>query len=133
MSVEAAKPKAKAIARAAIVGDEEILVLREQLEDLRQQNRSLEIENTKLAMWKKRRVCKSGSGLPSCWCYTLLLIKSLKFLSLAFLGVDENLSCSNLSVLKEEARRNKLQVGGTKAQLLMRLVEAGVINPTWDN
>lgn len=102
--MEAAKPKAKALARAALTGDEEILTLREQLDDLERRNRSLENKNAALSLWKKRRV----------W-------------------VDDRLASFNLQELKEQARENKLQVGGTKAQLLMRLVEAKVITPTLED
>lgn len=45
--------------------------------------------------------------------------------------VDENMSSFNLSELKDQARENKLQVGGSKAQLMMRLIEAEVVTPTW--
>ena len=46
--------------------------------------------------------------------------------------VDENVSSFNLSELKDQARENKLQVGGTKVQLLMRLVEADAVTPNYD-
>ena len=98
--VQAAKPKAKALARAAWTGDEEILVLQQQVADLKQQQSALRAQNDALATWKRRRI----------W-------------------VDENLSSYNLQDLKELARNNQLPVGGTKAQLLMRLVEANVITP----
>lgn len=99
-SVEAATPKAKAIARAALIGQEEVEELQERLQDLETQYTVLQGENTQLRLWKERR-----------------------------LWVDQVLSTYNLQELKELARRNELQVGGTKAQLLMRLVEAEAIDP----
>lgn len=44
------------------------------------------------------------------------------------IAVDEALPNVALDDLKELARNNGITVGGTKAQLLMRLVEAGIIN-----
>lgn len=99
-SVEAAKPKARALARAALTGEEEIVALRAQLEKLERGNSLLKAQKNRLSLWKKRRM----------W-------------------VDDKVSSFNLQELKEQARGNKLQVGGTKAQLLMRLVEAEVIAP----
>lgn len=92
-SVEAATPKAKAMARAALTGEEELVQLKQRLQ-------YLEEENVQLKLWKKRRV----------W-------------------VDRELSSYNLQDLKQQARESGIQVGGTKSQLLMRLVEANVIDP----
>ena len=49
------------------------------------------------------------------------------------LWVDQALGNYNLQDLKEVARSNGLRVGGTKAQLLMRLIEAEVISPDIDD
>jgi len=99
-SVEAATPKAKAMARVALTGQEELVELREKTEDLEMRLAALQEENSQLHLWKQRRI----------W-------------------IDEVLPNYNLQSLKEEARKNNLLVGGTKTQLLMRLVEAEVIQP----
>ncbi|KAG7363014.1 hypothetical protein IV203_026374 [Nitzschia inconspicua] len=89
-SVESSKPKLKAIARAAITDQEEIILLKQQV-------KRLEKDNAELTLWKKRRV-----------------------------AVDENLSRYTQEELKDVARSNRLAVGGTKSQLMMRILEAGV-------
>ena len=99
-TAEAAAPRAKALARAALASEDEITDLNMQIETLKQQNLQLEDENVRLKLWQRNR-----------------------------LWVDETLSFYNLQELKERARENNLPVGGTKAQLLLRLVEAGVVNP----
>jgi len=48
-SVEATRPKLKAVARAALTGEEEIAVLRERV-------RELQSENDELQLWKDRRI-----------------------------------------------------------------------------
>jgi hypothetical protein len=90
-SVEASQPKVRALARAVITGEEEIVEL-----NLRIQNLQDEVES--LRLWKERR-----------------------------LKVDDVLNNFTLDELKDKARRNKLEIGGTKAQVLMRLVEAEVL------
>lgn len=89
-SVESSKPKLKAIARAAITDQEEIVLLKQQIKDL-------EEVNADLTLWKERRI-----------------------------AVDDNLSRYSLDELKDIARSNKLAVGGTKSQLMMRILENGV-------
>ncbi|KAG7341875.1 hypothetical protein IV203_006967 [Nitzschia inconspicua] len=89
-SVESSKPKLRAIARAAITDQEEIILLKQQV-------KRLEKDNAELTLWKKRRV-----------------------------AVDENLSRYTQEELKDVARSNRLAVGGTKSQLMMRILEAGV-------
>lgn len=98
-SVETATPKVKALARTALTGEEEILKLKSRIEALEVENAQLGEENAQLQLWKRRRA----------W-------------------VDDNSSKFNLTELKEKARDKSLPVGGTKAQLLMRLVEAGVVD-----
>eukprot|EP00548_Thalassiothrix_antarctica_P020632 CAMPEP_0194185458 /NCGR_PEP_ID=MMETSP0154-20130528/42815_1 /TAXON_ID=1049557 /ORGANISM="Thalassiothrix antarctica, Strain L6-D1" /LENGTH=217 /DNA_ID=CAMNT_0038903811 /DNA_START=71 /DNA_END=721 /DNA_ORIENTATION=+ len=70
------QPKVKAIARAAVRNDDEVLKLRERLRDL-------EEENEELYLWKKRRIT-----------------------------VDEALSKYNVDELKEQARQNRIKIGG---------------------
>jgi hypothetical protein len=60
---------------------------------------ALEAENANLRLWQKRRT-----------------------------AVDNSLSKYTLAQLKGKARENKLPVGGDKSTLLMRLVEAEVID-----
>ena len=69
-------------------------------QDKQLQERILELEeeNAQLLLWKRRRQ-----------------------------AVDEKLADFNVEELKEKARANKITIGGTKSQLLMRLVEAGVV------
>jgi hypothetical protein len=59
--------------------------------------RQLQTENKNLKLWKQRRMI-----------------------------VDQSLSFYTLEELKDMARRNKLPVGGTKSQLMMRLLENDV-------
>lgn len=99
-TLEEITPKAKAIAKAAILGEEEVAELKARLQDLEMEYSAVRDENVRLKLWKDRRT----------W-------------------VDAVLPKYTLQSLKDEARQNGLQVGGTKAQLLMRLVEAEVINP----
>jgi hypothetical protein len=90
-SVESSKPKLKAIARAAITDQEEIVLLKKRITQL-------EKENADLKLWRERRLL-----------------------------ADDNLSKYNLEELKEMARQNQLSVGGTKSQLLMRLLENEIL------
>lgn len=90
-SVEASQPKVRAIARAAVRGEDEVVELKSRLFHL-------ERENAELRLWKERRN-----------------------------AVDEALPTFSLGDLKEKARQNALVIGGSKAQLLMRLVEAEII------
>ena len=90
-AVEASQPKLRALARAVITEQEEII-------DLQHRIQRLEKENAELRLWKHRR-----------------------------LQVDEKLPEYTLEELKELARKNELSVGGTKAQLLVRVMEADVI------
>jgi hypothetical protein len=89
-SVESSKPKLKAIARAAMTDQEEIVLLKQRI-------KRLEFAKADLELWKERRT-----------------------------AVDENVSRYSLDELKDVARRNKLALGGTKSQLLMRILENGV-------
>lgn len=91
-SVEASRPKVRAIARAAVRGEDEVAYLRAQIADL-------EEENNDLWVWKQQRE-----------------------------AVDANLSDFNAEELKQLARDNRITIGGTKSQLLMRLVEAGIVD-----
>ena len=70
----------------------------EDIEQLRQKVMELHKENVELKLWKQRRI-----------------------------AVDEALSSFTLPQLSGLARQNRLRTGGTKAEVLMRLVEAGVI------
>ena len=90
-SVQASQPKVRAMARAALRGEDEVT-------ELRARASKLEQEISDLRLWKERR-----------------------------LAVDEALPDFSLDDLKDKARQNGLLVGGTKAQLLMRLVEADLI------
>jgi len=90
-SVQASQPKVRAIARAAVRGDEELAYLSRRVAEL-------EAENADLALWKQQRQ-----------------------------AVDDALSDFNVDELKEKARSNRIAIGGTKSQLLMRLVEAGIV------
>lgn len=90
-SVQASQPKVRAIARAAVRGDEDVLYLQKRVEELEEQN-------AELILWKLRRQ-----------------------------AVDAKLADYNVEELKAQARANKIAIAGTKSQLLMRLVEAGII------
>jgi hypothetical protein len=70
----------------------------EEITVLKEQTSRLQEENNRLVLWKQRRI-----------------------------AVDESLSNYGLEELKETARQNNIPVGGNKTQLLMRLVEAEVI------
>jgi len=91
-SVQATEPKVKAIARAVVMGEEELLALRQQVQMLRD-------ENSELRHWKDTR-----------------------------LKMEDSLSSFALADLKDLSRRNNLPIGGTKLQLLSRLVEAGLVD-----
>lgn len=91
-AMRAMQPKAKAVARVALRGDDQMSMLIQRIEDL-------EAENANLRLWQKRRT-----------------------------AVDDNLSKYTLAQLKSKAKENKLPVGGDKTTLLMRLVEAEVID-----
>lgn len=47
--------------------------------------------------------------------------------------IDEQSKFYNMERLKELARENKITVGGTKAQLMMRLIEANILDLNNDN
>jgi hypothetical protein len=81
----------KALARAVITGDEELVVLKDRLFEL-------EKENEALRSWKQQRI-----------------------------KMEEALPRLALADLKEMARECDIGVGGTKMQLLIRLIEAGII------
>lgn len=78
-----------------------MLAYQRRIQELEDSQRVLEQENSDLMKWRHRRM----------W-------------------VDEVLSDYTLQELKDQARQNNLKVGGTKAELLMRLVEAEVIVST---
>ena len=90
-SVQASEPKVRAVARAVVTDEEEVVALKQRI-------LNLEDENEQLRSWKRIRI-----------------------------AVDESLSKFALEDLKDAARSNGIAVGGTKSQLLMRLVKAGVI------
>lgn len=90
-SIETSKPKVKAVARAAIFGDDEIKVLRERLQEL-------EIENSQMKRWIQRRN-----------------------------AIDDMAKYYSLDYLKDMARNNGIVMEGNKAQLMMRLMEAGIL------
>jgi hypothetical protein len=90
--VQASQPKIKALARAVVTGEEEIVGLRQRVQEL-------EDETTSLRLWKERRI-----------------------------KVDAALPRFTVNELKEIARENDLAVGGTKSELLFRLVEADAVN-----
>jgi hypothetical protein len=85
------QPKLRAISRAVVKGDEDVI-------QLQQTNKRLEEENSKLTRWIDLRN-----------------------------AVDESLSSYTMIDLKSKARDAKVQVGGTKSQLLMRLAESGLV------
>ena len=91
-SVQASQPKIRALARAVVTGEEEILELQQRLQQL-------EEENEQLLLWKLRR-----------------------------LRVDQVMPAYSLDQLKDLARDNNVSVGGTKCQLLLRLVEADIVD-----
>jgi SAP domain len=70
----------------------------EEWESLTQRLADLEAENTELYLWKVRR-----------------------------LAVDEKIGDFSADELKSLARTHKLPVGGTKSQLLLRLMEADIV------
>jgi hypothetical protein len=90
-SVETSKPKLRAVARAAITNEDEILRLNHEVVELQK-------EKASLALWKQRR-----------------------------LAVDESVSYYTHEALKQKARENDLLVGGSKSQLMMRLLEAELL------
>jgi predicted secreted protein len=65
---------------------------------LKQRLDDLELENANLRLWQKRRN-----------------------------AVDDSVSKYTVTELKQKAREHKLPVGGSKTELLMRLVEAEAI------
>ena len=71
----------------------------EEIQDLKRQLMDLESENQELKLWIARR----------------------QF-------VEENAQFYSLDTLKNMARMKGVQVGGTKAQVMMRLIEAGCIS-----
>lgn len=71
----------------------------DEFDELRQRLLDLETENADLRKWKAQRIKAEGM-----------------------------LAEYSLPTLKDQARNHNLQVGGTKLQLLMRLVDAGVID-----
>lgn len=71
-----------------------------EIDFLRGRIQELEVENASLALWVERRRY-----------------------------VDENVGGVTLDQLKDSARKEGLAVGGTKAQLMMRLAEAGCFGP----
>jgi len=91
-SYEASLPKLKALARAVVTGEEEILQLQHKLAYLEQ-------ENAQLQQWKQIR-----------------------------LTAESTLSNYTVDELKQTARGHNLLVGGTKLQLLIRLLETNVID-----
>jgi putative NADH-flavin reductase len=97
-SAEKAAPKVKALARTALTGKDDVVKLQEDLAELQLQNQLLRKEISQLRLWKQRKN----------W-------------------IDEQGGDYNLQDLKDAARQRGIVVGGTKSQLLMRLIEAGVL------
>lgn len=85
------KPKASAMARAALTGEAEVSSLQNRI-------KALELENAQLVKWKQHRI-----------------------------QAEENMSTYNLADLKDMARENDLPVGGTKLQLMVRLMEKDLL------
>ena len=90
-TIEKSKPKVKAVARAAVFGDEEIQVLRKRIQDLR-------AENERLRTWIERRN-----------------------------AIDENARFYKVDELRNMAKQEGISPKGKKAELMMRLIEAGVL------
>jgi hypothetical protein len=70
----------------------------DEVNDLQQRLLNLETENAELRKWKIQRI-----------------------------KAEDCLADYSLPILKDQAREHNLQVSGTKLQLLMRLVDAGVV------
>jgi hypothetical protein len=87
-SVQASQPTIKAVARAVLTGEEEILHLKRQV-------RQLEDDNAKLRQWKETRI-----------------------------QVEDALPRFTVAELKDLAKFHGLPLGGSKVDLLCRLVEA---------
>lgn len=106
-----AQPKIKAVAKAAMSDvDEMNQYYSEDLEELRQQIQALERTNRVLAQENEE--------------YRLKLARRE--------AVDQSMSSFNLDELKDMARISGVPLTGTKAQLMMRLVEAEIIIPKMD-
>jgi hypothetical protein len=101
-----ATPKVKAVARAVVVGQQEMALLKARIQELEENEiqqlqqciEVLEAENAALQQYKQTREL-----------------------------VDAHAHRYKLPELKQVARDYNLPVGGTKDQVLMRLVQAGVI------
>jgi hypothetical protein len=91
-SYQASEPKFRAVARAVVTGQEEIVQLQQRLAVLQD-------ENSRLRLWKVQRQ-----------------------------AVDKALPAYSLDQLKKTARDNGVACGGTKSQLLMRLVKAAIVD-----
>ena len=91
-SYQTSKPTLQALARAVVTGQDEVRMLRQELETVQARAEALET-------WKQRR-----------------------------LWVEDNLQKYTVEELKQKARDNQLPVGGTKLQLLQRLVDANVMD-----
>jgi hypothetical protein len=87
-SVQASQPTIKAVARAVLTGEEEILHLKRQV-------RQLEDDNAQLRQWKETRI-----------------------------RVEDALPRFTVAELKDLAKFHGLPLGGSKVDLLCRLVEA---------
>jgi hypothetical protein len=102
-----ATPKVKAVARAVVTGQQEMALLKARIQELEEQEiqqlqqcvEVLEAENAALQQYKQTREL-----------------------------VDRHAHRYKLPELKQVARDYNLPVGGTKDQVLMRLVQAGVID-----
>lgn len=90
-TIEKSKPTVKAVARAAVFGDEEIQVLRNRIQNLK-------AENEKLRAWIEKRK-----------------------------AIDENAQFFKVDTLREMAKQEGISPKGKKAELMMRLIEAGVL------
>eukprot|EP00591_Stephanopyxis_turris_P000118 CAMPEP_0195519970 /NCGR_PEP_ID=MMETSP0794_2-20130614/15858_1 /TAXON_ID=515487 /ORGANISM="Stephanopyxis turris, Strain CCMP 815" /LENGTH=217 /DNA_ID=CAMNT_0040649229 /DNA_START=224 /DNA_END=877 /DNA_ORIENTATION=- len=104
-TVESSKPRLQRIARAAIADEDEISKYKPQINRLHESDptlaryiQQLEEDNRSLYYWKEKRML-----------------------------VDEYLPYYSHDDLKKKARKGGIPIKGTKAELLMRLVEADIM------
>mmetsp|Transcript_13715 Transcript_13715/g.20955 ORF Transcript_13715/g.20955 Transcript_13715/m.20955 type:complete len:287 (-) Transcript_13715:1465-2325(-) len=106
-----AQPKIKAVAKAAMSDVDEVNgYYTQEMKELRERVRALERENQVLAQENEE--------------YRLKLARRD--------AVDRSMSSFNLDELKDMARTSGVPLTGTKAELMMRLIEAEVIVPKMD-
>ena len=95
-SYQASQPKLKALARAVVTEEEEVIQLQKRV-------KQLEKENADLKRWIRRQQ-----------------------------QTEEQLSKFTLEDLRYLARQERIPVAGSKAQLFMRLLDAGAIKEAFD-